>query len=325
MQAVAHNAECRERVYEHIRYTEEGADRILRAEIRLQQGPARKKKDGSENPKKQKTEANAITTGDAPETTGDQDPGEVVVLASSAPSSSADRGPSVEIVNDGHAQSVPGGQPSSGSEQVKKRQAETDAEDSQRAAPKLGEDAVKRKAEDEPEDKKTQRKSDMGSLEDIEAETMEAGLFEICSIGHDLGYDVHVSEILNPGHFCTKAATLGLSPSDAFDLTVSDENGQPSDLNDKTQRKKAEMIIDERRPSLLIGSPTCKAFSQLMTLNYPKMDQKKAEELLEEAIDHLRFTFKLYEKQRKAGQLFLHEHPWSACWTLFGNWLLSQV
>ena len=28
----------------------------------------------------------------------------------------------------------------------------------------------------------------------------------------------------------------------------------------------------------------CKAFSQLMTLNYPRMDQEKAEELIEEAM-----------------------------------------
>ena len=38
----------------------------------------------------------------------------------------------------------------------------------------------------------------------------------------------------------------------------------------------------------------------------------KYEDLLERCLRHLRFCFRMYEKQRAAGRLFLHEHPATA-------------
>ncbi len=47
----------------------------------------------------------------------------------------------------------------------------------------------------------------------------------------------------------------------SLDLTGCDEQGKPWDFNLKEQRDKAEKILDEQRPLLLIGTPMCTAFS----------------------------------------------------------------
>ena len=53
-------------------------------------------------------------------------------------------------------------------------------------------------------------------------------LKELCNLTQVFGYDVDVSEIWNPGHFCAKASTMGLMAGDAFDITVLDpDDGMP--------------------------------------------------------------------------------------------------
>ena len=86
----------------------------------------------------------------------------------------------------------------------------------------------------------------MGNIEAVSCEMEE--LKEICSLTQAFGYDVDVGEIWNPGHFCPKASTMGLSAGDAFDITVMDpDDGKPWDLNDPAKRKKAKAILSERR------------------------------------------------------------------------------
>ena len=56
-----------------------------------------------------------------------------------------------------------------------------------------------------------------------------------------------------------------------------------------------------------IGSPMCRAFSSLIELT--QAGKPSEFELMR---THLKFWFKMYETQRNAGRLFLHEHPWDA-------------
>ena len=46
-----------------------------------------------------------------------------------------------------------------------------------------------------------------------------------------------------------------------MDIAVNDETGQPYDFSIKAQRTKAETLLDEQQPMLLLGSPMCTDFS----------------------------------------------------------------
>ena len=63
-----------------------------------------------------------------------------------------------------------------------------------------------------------------------------------------------------------------------MDITVNDETRQPYDFSIKTQRTKAEALLDEQQPMLLIGSPMCTAFSAIQAIiNIPgKRDTQRS-------------------------------------------------
>ena len=146
----------------------------------------------------------------------------------------------------------------------------------------------------------------MGSLEDDWHRRRVASW--LCALSA-----VHVSEVFNPGRFTRHCNRYGLTPGHAFDLTLCDpDDGQPWDMNVPDKRVKAHWIIEKEEPWLLIGSPMCKAFSKLMALNWSRMDPEQAKVLIKECVDHLKWSFQLYEMQRRRGKFFLHEQPWGA-------------
>ena len=49
-------------------------------------------------------------------------------------------------------------------------------------------------------------------------------------------------------------------------------DGNPWDVNLAEQRSKAEALMDQQHPMLLIGSPMCTAFSNIQNLNKAKRD-----------------------------------------------------
>ena len=60
------------------------------------------------------------------------------------------------------------------------------------------------------------------------------------------------------------------------------------DFNLRERREKAERLIDEQRPLLLIESPRCSAFGKLRNINQTRRDPKVARAELESARVHLR-------------------------------------
>ena len=79
------------------------------------------------------------------------------------------------------------------------------------------------------------------------------------------------------------------------------------------QMEEVEQRIRDEEPVLLIGSPTCLAFSTLIELMQAvKPSEFELKILVERCVTHLKFCFRMYETQRSAGRLFLHEHPWDA-------------
>ena len=132
-------------------------------------------------------------------------------------------------------------------------------------------------------------------------------------------YNVDVTEIFSPERVALVCKIFGLVPGSSLDL----KSGWDFDL--EQDRRKAEKIVREEKPDLLIGSPPCTYFSILQGLN--KWLNRGNPEWLEafemnrqKAIRHIRFCCKLYRIQMDAGRYFLHEHPWSA-----GSWGLDEI
>ena len=103
--------------------------------------------------------------------------------------------------------------------------------------------------------------------------------------------------------------SCGIAPGLALDLTVPDENGEPGDFSRPSMRSKAEKLVDEQKPTLLVGTPMCTAFSTWQFSNAKKRDPKIVESEKKSGRVHLAWMCKWYLKQMSQGRLFLHEHP----------------
>ena len=56
----------------------------------------------------------------------------------------------------------------------------------------------------------------------------------------------------------------------ARDLITNRPDGLPWDFNDDNKRKRAMKMLKDQQPTLLVGSPMCRAFSLLQGLNRKK-------------------------------------------------------
>ena len=121
-----------------------------------------------------------------------------------------------------------------------------------------------------------------------------------------------VAEFYSPPRVSALAKEMpsyGIAPGLALDLTVPDENGEPWDFSRPSMRAKAERLLDEQAPLLLIGTPMCTAFSTWQYINNKKRDPRIVAAERKSGLQHLTWMCKLYKKQAQAGRLFLHEHP----------------
>ena len=102
---------------------------------------------------------------------------------------------------------------------------------------------------------------------------------------------------------------LNVEGLNAFDLRTSKPNGTAWDFSRRGDRKEALQYVKDKKPSWIIGSPPCTAFSRLQGLNFPKMDPARVAKMLKEARKHLHFVISLYRMQLDDNRHFLHEHP----------------
>ena len=159
--------------------------------------------------------------------------------------------------------------------------------------------------------------ADAGYMELLDANSVE----EANSVVKAMDFDHDVSELYNPNVFCNRAKYFGLRPGYAFDMTQPRESdGQPWDFRRHDHRRDAYFILRKDRPLLLVGSPVCTAFSQIMALNWDKMAPEERGKMIHEGVEHLKFVCSMYKWQHRDGRLFLHEHPWGA-W----SWKLECV
>ena len=102
---------------------------------------------------------------------------------------------------------------------------------------------------------------------------------------------------------------FGCIPGLALDLTVNDGNGEAWNFSIPAMRKKAEALIDQEQPLLLIGSPMCTAFSHLQNLNKNRRDPEIVAKELAAARIQLSGCCRLYWKQLDRGADVLQKHP----------------
>ena len=89
------------------------------------------------------------------------------------------------------------------------------------------------------------------------------------------------------------------------------------DFSRRDHQLQAEKRLDQQKPFVLIGSPPCTAFSQLQSLSPASENKEKA---LKDGVEHMRFVVRLYQKQVRAGRVFVHENLAQA-----KSWLLPEI
>jgi len=126
----------------------------------------------------------------------------------------------------------------------------------------------------------------------------------------------HVSEIYSPPRVAPVAASFGLQQGYSLDLTTCGPDGEIYDFDKRSCRKKARQLIREKRPGLLICSPMCTAFSNLLKMNRSRMGETRYQQWMAKGRRHLRFVMELCQEQMKSGNYFLFEHPaFASSWT----------
>ena len=105
---------------------------------------------------------------------------------------------------------------------------------------------------------------------------------------------IEVAEIYSPPRVTETAKKMGLRAGWALDITTSDVDGRAWDFNQLEMRNRTVRKLVRDKPILLVGSPMCKAFSQLNNINYSKMLKEEVEQRLKYGRKHIEFCTKLY-------------------------------
>ena len=114
--------------------------------------------------------------------------------------------------------------------------------------------------------------------------------------------------LINASHGVRR--NLNVNGLGAFDLRTSKPDGTYWDFSLGADRRLARKIVEDTKPTWIIGSPPCTFFSAWnQGINHRRMSPEKVESLRKEAVKHLHFVVGLYKLQLDGGRHFLHEHP----------------
>ena len=110
---------------------------------------------------------------------------------------------------------------------------------------------------------------------------------------------------------------LGVLPGFALDLTTNHEDGGPWDFTLEEHRARARRLVDQVKPYMLVGSPSCAPYSTWQAINNYRKTASEIRRARAAADVHLNFVAELYRMQAAAGRYFLHEHPaYAASWSV---------
>ena len=134
----------------------------------------------------------------------------------------------------------------------------------------------------------------------VSHQPLHPSFVEVYGCGNIVNAANHILRNLNVSGLC------------AFDLRTAKHSGEAWDFSKKSDRVQALNYVKERKPTWIVGSPPCTAFSRLQGLNFPRMDPDRVARTMKEAKAHLHFVISLYHIQLAEGRHFLHEHPQGA-------------
>ena len=107
-----------------------------------------------------------------------------------------------------------------------------------------------------------------------------------------------VSEIYSPPRvtkMLEKMPNSEVLPGFALDITTYDENGEPWDSRRAGMRNKAGKMLEETKPTILIGPPGCREFSTWQNQNNQRGDPELVKRKYAEAMVHMKFVRELYK------------------------------
>ena len=121
---------------------------------------------------------------------------------------------------------------------------------------------------------------------------------------------VGVAEVYSPPRLTAMAATFGLTPGIAVDLTTPRNEHENWDLEKKDHVEDAERKIEKEDPFFLMGSPPCGPTSGIVRwLLWHRLTPQQRQELFRKGEHHCQVCCKLYWSQLARGRHFGHEHP----------------
>ena len=136
---------------------------------------------------------------------------------------------------------------------------------------------------------------------------------DVSTDGSDLIVEqaVDVSELFSPPRMTVRCSRFGLRPGASFDLL------EGCDLSSAAGRAQVWAHVKKFAPRVLVASPPCTMFSQLMRTNKPKMERSVWEARRLEAESFLNFCCQLFRYQLEHERFFAFEHPHGAdSWSL---------
>lgn len=125
----------------------------------------------------------------------------------------------------------------------------------------------------------------------------------------NLSLKMEVAAVYCPPRIATMVERMGLRAGWALDLTTCDEDGREWNFDHLEMRNRVVRKLLKDKPSLLVGSPMCTAFSQMNeNVNYTRMDPEEIRRRKAYGRKHLELCAKFYDMQWSAGRYFIYEH-----------------
>ena len=132
-----------------------------------------------------------------------------------------------------------------------------------------------------------------------------------------VSYEHGVGEVYSPPRVVPISIKHGFKGGWSLDRLVKDADGRSWDFDDPTMRERAKSIVARGSTLLVIGSPMCTYFSNIMNIAKLRMKPDDFERKYAHAVSHLEFMFELFDIQLRNGGHILFEHPASASsWSL---------
>ena len=139
----------------------------------------------------------------------------------------------------------------------------------------------------------------------------------------DLARDYTVMEIFSPPRVTKACQEKGIRTTSlpAFDLS------EGWDFFNAKHRKELWRVLTEEEPDLVVLTPECRAFSQMMNVNWERMSAEDVERVRVSGMAMFQFCIRVAEHQIRNGKHFLLEQPDGASsWeTHAAKWLAMRL